>query len=327
MSKKKGGATKTIARRIDQDDFEWLGITNTRRLSKSINRVRYQDAHRYRKGLYKDSFDELLAEAGPVEHDPGELADGYLLDTSLKLPHLEQLTEAAEAVVAERGDKPHTDRRKPFMRDLRKDQDLVDHPAFLDFVLSPPVLKVAANYLRQCPLLSRTRPPGVRMVESSSKYDPEADGPYRDSQLYHRDLHDDPLLYVIVLVRDVTAESGPFTFLPESASDRVAKATGYGRRGRPYRLTDEEVYKHVDPSEAISMDMPKGTVLFIDSSRCFHYGSRDCVVPRYQVMYAFTSACRTDLSEHLMKGKSYPMREGDSTLRKLALDRSYRRSV
>ena len=326
MSKKNAGATKTIVRRIDQDDFEWLGISNTRRLSKGVNRVRFRAEHRYRQRLYEDSWEELQAEAGPVEHDPGELADGYLLDSSLKLPYLEELTEAAEAVIAERGDQPHTDRRKPFMRDLRQDRDLVDHPAFLDFVLSPPVLKVASSYLRQPPLLSRTRPPGVRMVESSSKYDPEADGPYRDSQLYHRDLHDDPLLYVIVLVRDVSEESGPFTFLSESASDRVAKATGYGKRGKPYRLTDEEVYKHVDPSEAISMAMPKGTVLFIDSSRCFHYGSRDCVVPRYQVMYAFTSSCRTDLSELLMKGKSYPVGEGDSTLRKLALDRSYRRS-
>src|SRR5688572_10105895 len=95
MTKKRRDATRTFARRVDQDDFEWLGITNTRRLSKGINRVRYQDAHRYRRRLYENSFDELLVEAGPIEHDPGDLADGYLLDSSLRLPHLEQLTEAA----------------------------------------------------------------------------------------------------------------------------------------------------------------------------------------------------------------------------------------
>ena len=319
------GTTRKVVRRIDRNDFEWLGIANTRRLSKGINRIRHGAADRYRRRRYEDSFDRLLAEAGPIEHDPGEIEDGYLLDTSLSLPHLEELIEAAEAVIAERGDRPHPERKKPFMSDLRQDQDLVDHPAFLDFVLSPPVLKVTANYMRRCPLLSRTRPPGVRLVESSSKYDPDADGPYRDSQLYHRDLHDTPLIYVIVLVRDVTEESGPFTFLPASASDRVAKATGYGKRGRPYRFSDEEVYRHATPDEAASMALPKGTVLFIDSNRCFHYGSRDCVVPRYQVMYAFTSPCRTDLSEHLMQAKRYPVREGDPTFRKLALDRAHPR--
>lgn len=313
-------AGRRLAERIDREEFAWLGIDNTRRISKTVNRIRHGADERRRRRLFDESFDRLLAELGPLDPQPGEMRDGYLLDTSRTLPHIERLTEAAEAVIAKRGDRPHRDRKKPFMADLRRDRDLVDHPAFLDFVLSPPVLKVAATYLRQCPVLSRTRPPGVRMVESSSKYDPEAGGPYRDSQLYHRDLHDSPLVYVIVLVRDVTERSGPFTFLPEAASNRVAEGTGYGRRGRPYRLTDEEVYEHASRHEAVSMDLPRGTVLFIDSSVCFHYGSRDCTVPRYQVMYAFTSPCRTDLSEYLMKPKRYPLDHGDPTLRRLALD-------
>lgn len=316
---------RKIAKRIDRDEFEWLGIANTRRLSKGVNRTRHGAAQRYRRRLFDDSFDRLLAESGPLEHDPGSMEDGYLLDTTLRFPHLEALIEASEAVIAERGGQPHQDRKKPFIADLREDRDLVEHPAFLDFVLSPSVLKVVSTYLKHCPILSRTRPPGVRMVESSSRYDPGADGPYRDSQLYHRDLHDSPLVYVIVLVRDVTAKSGPFTFLPASTSDRLAQASGYGKRGKPYRLTDEEVYRHVSRDEAIEMSLPKGTVLFIDSSICFHYGSRDCTVPRYQVMYAFTSPCRTDLSEYLMRAKQYPVRESDPTLRKLALDRAYPR--
>jgi hypothetical protein len=315
---------KKLARRIDQDDFEWLGIDNTARLSKAVNHVRHGSAQRHRRRLYESSFDELLGESGPLEHDPGELNDGYLLDTSHALPHLGELIGASEAVIAERGDQPHPDRRKPFISDLRQDHDLVDHPAFLDFVLSPSVLKVTAAHFRQCPTLSRTRPPGVRITESSSKFDPGAGGPFRDSQLYHRDLHDKPLMYVIVLVRDTGSESGPFTFLSASASDRLAKATDYGKRGKPYRLTDDVVYEHVSPDEAIPLIGPKGTVLFIDSNRCFHYGSRDCDPPRYQVMYALTTPCRTDLSEFLMKTKEYPVRDSDPALRRLALDVSAR---
>jgi hypothetical protein len=311
---------KRLARRIDRDDFAWLGIRNTARLSKAVNHVRHGSAQRRRRRLYEDAFGELLAEAGPTRHDPGRIEDGYLLDASLALPHLDALIDAAEAVIAERGDRPHPDRRKPFISDLRQDRDLVEHPAFLDFICSPSVLRVAGDYMRQCPTLSRTRPPGVRVTESSSKYDPGAGGPFRDSQLYHRDLHDSPLVYVIVLVRDTGAESGPFTFLPASASDRVAAATGYGKRGRPYRLADEVVYEHVSPDEAIPLTGPKGTVLFIDSNRCFHFGSRDCDPPRYQVMYALTTPCRTDLSELLMKPKRYPVSDRDPRIRRLALD-------
>ncbi len=311
---------RKLARRIDRDDFAWLGIRNTMRLSKGANRIRQGSAHRLRRRLFESSFGELLAELGPLEHDPGEIEDGYLLDTSRRLPHLDAVIEASEAIIAERGDQPRPGRRKPFISDLRQDRDLVAHPAFLDFVLSPPVLKTTANYMRQCPILSRTRPPGVRMAESSSRYDPEAGGAHRDSQLYHRDLHDSPLVYVIVLVRDVTPENGPFTFLSASASDRVAEATGYGKRGRPYRFTDDVVHEHVSPDEAIPLTGSRGTVLFIDSSRCFHYGSRDCDPPRYQVMYALTSPCRADLSEYLMKPKDYPVTDADPRLRRLALD-------
>jgi hypothetical protein len=311
---------RKLARRIDKDDFEWLGIRNTMRLSKGVNHLRHGSAQRRRRRLYETSFDELLAESGPLDGLPGRLEDGYLLDTSLTLPYLGEVIDAAEAVIAERGDQPHPNRPKPFISDLRQDSDLVDHPAFLNFVLSPAVLKVTADYMGQCPTLSRTRPPGVRVTESSAKYDPGAGGPPRDSQLYHRDLHDSPLMYVIVLVRDTGSDSGPFTFLPAPASDRVAEATRYGRRGRPYRLTDDVVYEHVSPDEAIPLTGPKGTVLFIDSNRCFHYGSRDCDPPRYQIMYALTTPCRTDLSEYLMTPKEYPVKPEDPTLRRLALD-------
>jgi hypothetical protein len=55
----------------------------------------------------------------------------------------------------------------------------------------------------------------------------------------------------------------------------ATEALGNQKRGSHYRVTDEEMYRVIDPKEAIVFAYPKGTVLFIDSSRCFHYGSRD----------------------------------------------------
>jgi hypothetical protein len=67
---------------------------------------------------------------------------------------------------------------------------------------------------------------------------------------------------------------------------------------------------------------PRGTVLFVDTSRCFHYGARDGEVPRFQIMYGLTSVCRADFSETYMPRASYPVRPGDSRLRRLVLDRA-----
>jgi len=114
-------------------------------------------------------------------------------------------------------------------------------------------------------------------------------------------------------------EHGPWCFLPASASERAAKAMNYRSRGCPYRITDEQMYKHVDPSEMIPFTYPAGTVLFIDSGRCFHYGSRDSVLPRYMMMYAFTTPCRTDMTLTYMSGEKFPIKDSDSRLRKMVL--------
>jgi hypothetical protein len=56
--------------------------------------------------------------------------------------------------------------------------------------------------MKTIPVLARTVPPGIRFNESTSRYDKWADGPWRESQIYHLDIHDSPLVYIIVTIRD-----------------------------------------------------------------------------------------------------------------------------
>ena len=316
---------KQIAARLSRDDMELLGIDRTMRLAKKINRARYGRYQQRRVQYYRDEFDQLLSEHanGSTPTLAGAMEDGWLLDTSHSLPHLNELICEAEVVIAERGGRPPSPTGKPFIVDIAKQADLDRFPSFLNFALSAPLLKIVSEYLGFVPMLSITMPPGLRLTESSSKFDPGAGGPYRESQLYHLDHHDSPLVYVIVLLRDVTMQSGPFTFLPASVSERAAKTLNYRARNAPYRITDEQMYSVVDEKEAIPFQGPKGSVLFLDSSRCFHYGSRDCTVPRYQAMYAFVSPCRTDFSDMLVKPRVYTRQPTDSRLRRMVLTKTF----
>ncbi len=317
---------KSIAARLSKDDMELLGIERTMRLAKKFNRARFGRFQRGRVKSYSNEFNQLLTEHanGSMTAPFGKMQDGWLLDTSHSLPHLDQLIADAEIVIAERGGRPPTPTGKPFIIDIARHKDLDRFPPFLNFALSAPVLKIVADYLGFVPMLSTTMPPGLRLTESSDKYDAGAGGPYRASQLYHLDHHDSPLVYIIVLLRDVTMQSGPFTFLPLSASDRATKALKYRAPKAPYRITDEQMYSVVDKTEAIPFTGAKGSVLFLDSSRCFHYGSRDCAIPRYQMMYAYVSPCRTDFSDLLMKPRVYTRRPTDSRLRQMVLAKTYR---
>jgi hypothetical protein len=82
------------------------------------------------------------------------------------------------------------------------------------------------------------------------------------------------------------------------------------------------VYSIANRKDAIEFCYPRGTVLFTDSSACFHYGSRNSIKPRFQLMIGYTGACRTDFSEAILTPKVYPIRSTDSRLRKMVLSKS-----
>lgn len=316
-------AFKPPGSHMNPGDMERLGVRNLCRAARFYNTLRDGSLLRYRKRQYREHFDELIRENGPLQTTPAVMKDGWAFETSMKLPHLDALLTEAEQYIAERGMGQKGRPGREFIRDILRQEDLPRFPSFLNFVLSSDVLTTVSNYLGFVPRLSHTVPPGVRFVESSIDGQ-EQPGIYQHSQLHHLDLHDNPLVYVIVLLRDVTPQSGPFTFLSASTSARAVKALGYMKRNRKYRVPDEVIYSVVSREEEKVMTYPRGTVLFLDTSRCFHFGSRDATIPRYQMMYTFVSPRRTDFTESFLKPRVFPVQETDSKLRKMALLKEYR---
>ena len=78
------------------------------------------------------------------------------------------------------------------------------------------------------------------------------------------------------------------------------------------------MYEHIDSSERIPFTGKRGDVLFLDSSRCFHYGSRHAVDPGYRIMYAYTTRARSDF-QMMLHRQEFPKQEGDSALRRMVL--------
>ncbi len=297
-----------------------LGLANTMRLANAYNRLKFSSRDRWRRSMYEQNLDALLQENGDLARPAIEMKDGFVIDTSFTLPHLDRILANADEIIAERsGQRLIATAYRSFFQDVWSPQDYEKYPAFLDFATSSDVLAVVANYLQCIPALSTILPPGIRFVESNAAFDNEPNRP-KDSQLYHLDYHSRPNVYVIVLLRDTTPEHGPFTFLPLSVSQRAGRALHYRSRSMTYRVPDEQLYSVIDRREAIEFCYPRGTVLFIQSSGCFHYGSRNSIKPRFQLMLGYTGVCRTDFGEVILTPKVYPVRSADSSLRKMVLD-------
>ncbi len=318
-------AVKPIAKLLQYDYMEGLGINNTMKIARAYHYLKYGKYHEYRKAQYLHHFDELIRENGMPVSSLKEIKDGWFIDTSGTLPHLKQLLADADEIIRERGGIKRQGSSRPYFQEIPIEDLLDKYPSILDFALSSDVLSVVCKYLGFIPVFSGALPYGIRFNESWAKFDDKPNSPYTASQLFHLDYHDSPMVYVIVTLSDVAMDNGPFCFLPESVSKRAAEALNYRARGRPYRITDEQMYSVVSESGLIKLCYPAGTVLFLDNSKCFHYGSRNAVRPRYLLMYAYMSPCRTDFGEVLMNPQIYPIRDGDSRLRKMVLDREFMR--
>jgi hypothetical protein len=314
---------RPVASRLQSGHMCRLGIANTTRMAYAVNRLKFGRQDRWRRRLFRTELADLLAENGPPTRAPIEMHDGWAIDLSNSLPHLDRILEDSDRIIAERGGVRTTTEGtyRSYFQDVWTPADAEKCPSFLDFATSSDVISVIARHLKCIPALSTTLPPGIRLVESNAAFDDQPDRPH-DSQLYHIDYYSQPNIYLLVLLRDTTSENGPWTFLPKSVSQRVRRELGYWKRGTPYRLTDEEVYSVVDRSEAIEFAFPRGAVLFIESSGCLHYGSRNAVKPRFQLMHGYIGACRTDFSEMIQAHNVYPLRSTDSRLRRMVLDKN-----
>jgi hypothetical protein len=309
-----------LAKALQKDDMRRFGLRRTGEFGRRFNR-RFAPRARVRRRLYEQRFEELLEENGGVPATRIELRDGFAIDRSRSLPHLDAVLAAGTELIGEYGDQKW-ELEKAFLQNINPESAIDRFPSLLDFATSSAMLAAVGPSFDSIPILSGLLPRGVRLMESSTKFDPDADGPWRESQLYHRDYHSSPTVYVVVALRDIDPDDGPLHFLGKAASRRVTDALDYGARGVPYRLTDADVYSIVDESEVQRFSVPAGTVLFIESSACFHFGSRRPAKPRYQMQYAFVSPVRNDFQELWRPQRVYPIARSDSRLRRLVLDRS-----
>ncbi len=309
-----------LARALQKGDMRRLGLHSTCAIGARFNRGGQRSID-FRRGLYEERFDSLLEGNGGAPSSPLELDDGFVIDRSRTLPHLDAVLSAGARLIGEHGGRKW-EHEKPFLQNINPESAIDRYPELLDFATSSEMLAAVAPTFGYVPLLSGLLPRGVRLMESSTRFDPEPDGPWRESQLFHLDYHSTPTLYVVVALRDIGIDDGPLHFLGKSASRRVAGALDYGSRGVPYRLTDQQVASVVDESEVNVFSEPAGTVLWLESSACFHFGSRRPANDRYQMQYAFVSPVRNDFLELWRPRRIYPANSSDSELRRLALDPS-----
>jgi len=175
---------------------------------------------------------------------------------------------------------------------------------YMNLALDERVAGPAAAYLGVLPVVAE-----VDVWHSS--YRPKAP---KSSQLWHLDHADTTQVKVWVHLSDIDADSGPLTVLDAASSDRLAEASHY-HFGDTYRLPDARVDELLGSEGLRSLEGPKGTVDFTDTSKCFHFGSRvaEGGTPRRVMMVHYLTPYAFKFGDHREQASYRRLASGSSS--------------
>jgi hypothetical protein len=218
---------------------------------------------------------------------PGSFAldrhSGFVVQPAGALPGVDDVVTASQEALDAYLARPESVAagRKAFLLNVLNREALIIGSPFMRLALQPDMLTAVTAYLQVVPILTT-----IQVFYSDvMKKAPQS------SQLYHCDGDDVEQVKVFVLCSPVEPDGGPLTILPADDSERVREVTGYHYR---QRLTDQQV-DAAGVGQPTAVVGPAGTFVVVDTSRCFHFGSRVAKDARprlvamiqYQTPYSF----------------------------------------
>ena len=128
-------------------------------------------------------------------------------------------------------------------------------------------------------------------------YSPNKENVAGRSQNWHLDGEDFKQLKVFLPMDNICSKSGPLFFIDSTNSNILLKKLVKLKivKKRNTKIEDEIVKKNLNKSYHKMMTMNFGDIGFIDTSNCYHFGSRKDLKPRKLLMIQFTSSFCIDL--------------------------------
>ncbi len=169
---------------------------------------------------------------------------------------------------------------------------------YLRFCLQDEIIGIVSRYLGEIPILTH-----IGVWNSSPMFFDIHE--YNETRFFHCDGDATTQIKIFICVNNVTKESGPFCILDARQSRIARRRLRYRYHSEEYRVTDDEMEKVLPNYSVFECIGDRGTILFADTSKCFHYGARiaDREHSRVLVWFNFVSISETLVPK---KRKPYP---------------------
>lgn len=194
---------------------------------------------------------------------------------------------------------------KRFLLSVLSGDEFHRHPDLIRFMVSEPVVRLAARYLGTVPVLEGAAlwwtPPNDSMTSS---------------QMVHIDELAPKQVKILLNCTATGEDSGPLHLLPADVSDDLRRRGGH-RRGRLDDRWLEEPAQNGHLHKAVG---EPGSGVVFDSSRCLHFGSRGNLADRLVLAFHFLPLdAPTETRYHISPCTALGADPALSRLQKLAL--------
>ena len=189
---------------------------------------------------------------------------GFLMIPPGRFPEIERIVSQVRQQFTTANPSSLQSNKKQLKTRLLDRECLTHDSPLVQFALREDLLAAVSRYLGAVPILS----------EIDVWWSVCAAGDYTDSQLYHCDWRDRSQIKVFIFCTDVREENGPLVLIEARASKRIRDKLGYRYGGARARVRDEQISSYLATDAEQQMAGPVGSVALVDTSRCFHYGSR-----------------------------------------------------
>lgn len=195
---------------------------------------------------------------------------------ALNLPNSQTLLESAQQITTELAQQSYLHGRG-YQHTLMADADqLMAHPEIFFWGLSEKVLKIVESYL------------GLPVAyDGLSFYYSLADGREVGPRIWHRDKEDWRMIKVAIYLNDVDESGGPFQTVKPDVNNWLIKTLPKYKG-----LTDLELQKLLNENFQdwlVSCIGKAGTVIFTDTSRCYHRAKPPITTDRSAIFFHYFS--------------------------------------
>ncbi|MBD2774134.1 2OG-Fe(II) oxygenase [Iningainema tapete] len=206
---------------------------------------------------------------------------------ALSIPSTEQMFQAAKSLMVKLP-RSITGDRNEFIVHATPEQ-MMEYPEIFIWGLEQRLLNIVENYL------------SLPVAYHGAYFRRDiANEVKQKSRLWHIDKEDRKLLKIIIYLNDVNKDGGPFQYLPQSLTSKVARALKYNYT----YIDDRQMSKVTSPSDWLSCTGSAGTVIFAGTGSIFHRGKIPVTKDRYTIFFDYTSRqpkhpfyCKSSLPE------------------------------